>query len=89
MSFNIEYFGRLSSSGNSNLPVLWGYRTADDEAAVETAGYFNEVADLLSVGDRILIHLDSDGTDTSEETWVTAIASGVVTIQGLHALAAD
>jgi hypothetical protein len=47
------------------------------------------MSDVLNVGDMIIIHLDADGTDTLEQTWVTANASGVVTIQGLGAFAAD
>lgn len=89
MAFDKTKFGRLSADANSDIPTIWGYSTPDDEAAVEAAGYFNDVSDHVNVGDRILLHLDTDGSDTSEETWVTANANGVVTIQGLTALAAD
>jgi hypothetical protein len=34
-------------------PQRWSYRTQDAHATVDTAGYFNEVFDLLEIGDII------------------------------------
>lgn len=89
MAFTLSSFARGSSHANSDAPVIWVYRTNDNEATVEGAGYFNAVAGEVSVGDTIFIHLDADGSDTMEQTWVTANTGSVVTIQGLTNLAAS
>ena len=88
MAFTLNNFARLGTA-NSNAPAVFTYRTNDAEAVVEGAGYFNAMSDVLNVGDMIIIHLDADGTDTLEQTWVTANASGVVTVQGLGTFAAS
>lgn len=49
---------RKSTSGTGEstpgAPQIWSYRTQDATATVDTAGYFNEVRQLLEVGDLIL-----------------------------------
>lgn len=77
------------STANGDCPRIFTYRTNDDEAGVETAGYFNDLAGDLNVGDMIFIHLDADGTDTMEMTFVTANDGSTVTIQGLSNVAAS
>ena len=41
---------------NSDSPTLWTYSTADNQATVNTAGYFNGAAADLTVGDVIMCH---------------------------------
>lgn len=41
---------------------IWGYNTNDTAAVVDTAGYFNSVANFLNIGDVIMAHVDIDGT---------------------------
>lgn len=63
MAFNIKNFVALggqstpSKSGTSVAtpggPQLWGYRTDDAAAAVDTANYFAQVGSMLEVGDII------------------------------------
>ncbi len=89
MAYDKSKWARGTSHANSDIPTLWCYSTTDAESDIEGSGYFNSVADQVVVGDRILIHVDSDGSDTSEFTWVTANDGTTVTIQGLTALAAD
>jgi len=44
---------------NSGAPTVWTYATADALTAVDAAGYFNGAADLLQVGDWILVSSSS------------------------------
>jgi hypothetical protein len=88
MAFTFDSFSP-DQRANSAAPRIHTYRTNDAEAVIEGAGYFNDLSDILQVGDLIFIHVDADGTDTAEFTWVTANAAGVVTIQGLGAITAD
>lgn len=53
---------RMSAHANSNFPTLWGYKSADTVATVNTAGYFNAAAADLKVGDVIMATLDTGGT---------------------------
>lgn len=55
---------------NPGAPQRWSFRTQDAHAAVDTSGYFNEVAALLEVGDIIDV--------------VVVNASGVVQTYGPH-----
>ena len=54
MAFNKDNFARLTTSANSNIPVIWGYSTSDATGDIDTAGYFNNVAGDVQVGDVIL-----------------------------------
>lgn len=47
---------------NSDAPTLWSYKTADTQATVNTAGYFNGAVKDLTVGDFILAFVDTGGT---------------------------
>lgn len=40
---------------NSNAPTVWTYSTSDALTTVDGSGYFNTAADLLQVGDWILV----------------------------------
>ena len=54
MAFDRTNLGLDSAGLNSELPREWNYvSSADAQAAINTAGYFNDAADLLKVGDRI------------------------------------
>lgn len=62
MAFDATNFGLKSGQLNSTLPRDWAYTTTDLAAEVDTAGYFDGVADFVSVGDRIFANIDTDGT---------------------------
>lgn len=88
MAFTKETWARGSCHANSDIPTLWLYRSeTDNEGAVEAAGYFNEVADQVQVGDRISMYLVNGSSH--EDTVVTANDGTTVTIQGLRRLVAD
>jgi len=55
----------LSVIAYANGFTLWHYTTQDAATVVDTAGYFNDAADMLRVGDMILANTDTDGTLTS------------------------
>lgn len=47
---------------NSDSPTLWTYTTSGDaKAAIDTAGYFNDAADDLTVGDFIFVNASDGG----------------------------
>lgn len=60
MAFNPTDLELLAGSG-AGISV-WGYVTNDTAATVDTAGYFNQAANRLAVGDRIHANVDMDGT---------------------------
>ena len=55
---------------------FWHYRTADANAAIHAANYFNGVAPILNVGDFICIN----GGTSNEITSVVSITAGVVVV---------
>lgn len=58
MAFIRANFGPLggqSKRGIGGAPASWAYKSADAHAAIDSAGYFNEVRNLLSIGDLIYV----------------------------------
>lgn len=81
MAFNRSNLALKDASGNSSVgPRFWSYTTADVTAVVDTAGYFNGAADILSIGDVIYAITDSGGTASYDSYFVNANASGVVDV---------
>lgn len=72
MAFDSTKFAVMSGHQNSDVPRMWGYKTADTQATINTAGYFNSVADLVNVGDLIYAYTDTGGTPTPVNFWVNA-----------------
>lgn len=81
MAFDINNFGRVSCHNNDTLRVTWGYTTEDAAGTIDTAGYFDEVSDLVKVGDVIEAQVDTDGTPGYKEFFVSEVTSaGVVDV---------
>lgn len=59
MAFTRDTLTRIGGAGGGS-PSFWAYVTADALSDVDTAGYFNNSADILKVGD--LIYLQRTGT---------------------------
>jgi len=61
-----------------SAPAIWSYTSTDAIATVNTAAYFNDVSDEVSVRDVILV-VDSN---TPTANWVNVLsnASGVVDV---------
>jgi predicted RNA-binding protein with EMAP domain len=74
---NFTPIGGQSTRGSGpeaspGAPQFWSYRTQDAHAAVDSSGYFNEVAALLEIGDNIYVAVVN--------------ASGVLQTVGTHAV---
>lgn len=71
MAFDRTKLALTSASLNKgDHPREWAYSSsADAQAAINTAGYFNGAADLLSVGDRIIA---VDSASSRDEYYVNA-----------------
>ena len=80
MAFVRSDLGQDSASDNRATPREWVYTTADTQATVNTAGYFNNAADLLQVGDRITAVTDTGGTPSYDVYFVNANSGGVVDV---------
>lgn len=73
-------------SGSGKGPKLWSYDAgSDNRAAVTGSNYFNDAANLLSVGDRIFVH----ASDTDFDCHVSAISgAGAVTVAAIDGFSA-
>mgnify|MGYP003653404369 FL=1 len=72
----INPIGGQSKKGTA--PQMWTYTSVDAIATVNSAGYFNDMTNELSVGDVIFVH-DSN-TPTMSIVMVASNASSVVDI---------
>ncbi len=61
MAYAASGLNRLAGASNGNL---WWYSTADAIATVNSAGYFNEAANMLAVRDVIIVS-DTNAPTTS------------------------
>jgi hypothetical protein len=60
MAFDLQKLA-LQSQNGAGLANQWSYESsADAQAAIQDAGYFNDASDRLAVGDRIWVK-DSAG----------------------------
>jgi hypothetical protein len=59
----MAYISRnLSVLAYANGFTLWHYTTPDVATTIDTGGYFNSAADMVRVGDMILVNADTAGT---------------------------
>ncbi len=80
MAFTAATFLPMSSMANSNAPRHWTYTTPDTKATVVGSGYFDDVADVLNVGDIVWSVDANGGTQTFTTVFIDAISgAGVVT----------
>jgi hypothetical protein len=70
----------LSVLAYANGFTLWHYASVDDATTVEGASYFDEAADLLRVGDMVMLNVDTDGAPETRVSGIAGIAGGVVTL---------
>lgn len=78
MAFSSTGLVTVSASKRGNGPSLYLYKTADTQATVNSAGYFNSIASMLEVGDIIFVY-DST-TPSLVLTYVNANSGTVVDI---------
>jgi hypothetical protein len=85
MAFNRENFGPIGNTSKAGTaPVMWGYKSADAIATVNTSGYFDSVSDVVTVGD--MIYCFDTATPTASLVIVLSNASGVVDVSDGQAI---
>lgn len=78
MAFASSGWNVIGAAKKGNAPSMYTYTSADAIATVNTEGYFNDLADTLSVGDIIFVH-DSN-TPTMSIVVVLSNTGGVVDV---------
>jgi hypothetical protein len=73
----------LSVLAYANGFTLWHYTSADAAAAIDTAGYFDEAADMLRRGDMIMANVATGGTPAAGMFHVNSVTGGVVDIDDI------
>jgi hypothetical protein len=82
MAFSAAGLTRIGGASNADL---WFYTTEDAIADVNTAGYFNDASNMLSVRDVIIVADTS--TPTTHLVSVLSNAAGVVDVSDGTAIA--
>lgn len=80
MAYSADGFTAYSASKRGNAPSMYAYKTADAIADVNTAGYFNALANTLEVGDIIHCVTSTGSTAVVTLVYVVSNASGVVDV---------
>lgn len=77
MAYTHPGLARVSAHANSDFPTEWAYTTADSQADLNDAGYFNDASADLNVGDVITVH---HGSGAVIKYNVLSNAAGVVDV---------
>tara|TARA_R110002096_G_scaffold790_3_gene4371 strand:- start:885 stop:1142 length:258 start_codon:yes stop_codon:yes gene_type:complete len=85
MAFTKKNFGGNVGAG-SDTAKLFMYKTADTKAATIASGYFNDLADIVKVGDVIIATTDT-GTTAKPYIIYVLTNSGTVVTTGFAAVA--
>ena len=80
MAYSSTGFTTVAASKAGNAPAVYAYKTADAIADVNTSGYFNTLASILSVGDLIYCVTSTGTTAVATLVYVLSNASGVVDV---------
>ncbi len=88
MAYDAAGFAAIGASKRGNAPSLYAYKTTDAIADVNTAGYFNDLSDVLEVGDLIYCVTSTGGTAVCTLTQVLSNSGGVVDVADGTTLAA-
>ena len=65
MAFVRNDFNTIGGQARAGVtPALYVFSTVEAHTAVDASGYFNDVADILNVGDMIIVHGATGGTRT-------------------------
>ena len=63
------------------VPQMHSYTSTDSMATIKASSYFDEIAELLSPNDGMMVASSTGGTNAYSFIFVDAITAGVVTIQ--------
>lgn len=85
MAFDRTNIALADAGQNSGLPRRWSYTTTDTDTQVSTSGYFNNAADLLSVGDVVTVNADTDGSPVYGRVLVNANDGTTVDVSDIEA----
>ena len=80
MAYSSTGFSTVAASKAGNSPAIYAYKTTDAIADVNTSGYFNNLATVLSVGDLIYCVTSTGSTAVATLVYVLSNASGVVDV---------
>jgi len=80
MAYYSTGFTTVAASKAGNAPAIYAYKTTDAIADVNTSGYFNTLATILSVGDLIYCVTSTGTTAVATLVYVVSNASGVVDV---------
>lgn len=65
MAFVRNDFNTIGGQARAGVtPAMYVYTTTEAHTAVDASGYFNDIADILNVGDMIIVHGATGGTRT-------------------------
>jgi hypothetical protein len=88
MAYDSAGFTTFSAAKRGTAPAMYGYKTADTIATVNTEGYFNDLSDTLEVGDLIYCVTSTGSTAVCTLTQVLSNTGGVVDVADGTTLAA-
>lgn len=81
MAFVRNDFNTIGGQARAGVtPAMYVYTTADAHTVVDGSGYFNDLSDILNVGDMIIVHGSTGGTRTVTMHVVVSNASNVVDV---------
>ena len=80
MAFSSTGWNVVAAGKRGQAPSVFAYKTADAIADVNTAGYFNSLANTLEVGDLIYCVTSTGGTPVATLVYVLSNSSGVVDV---------
>ena len=81
MAFVRNDFNTIGGQARAGVtPAMYVYTTTEAHTAVDASGYFNDLSDILNVGDMIIVHGATGGTPTVTMHIVVSNASGVVDV---------
>lgn len=80
MAFNTDGWTVSTAAKRGNAPSIYAYKTTDTIADVNTAGYFNDLSDVLAVGDLIYCVTSTGSTAVATLVYVLSNSGGVVDV---------
>jgi len=81
MAFVRNDFNTIGGQARAGVtPAMYVYTTTEAHTAVDASGYFNDLSDILNVGDMIIVHGSTGGTRTVTMHIVVSNSSGVVDV---------